>query len=98
MTRLLRYLTHPQVRIDPVVPVPNWGLNEVGAARVAAFVSRRAVQGTSRIVSSAERKAVETAEPIAASLGLDLTVREAMHENDRSATGFLPPDEFESVA
>lgn len=94
---LLRYLTHPQVRIDPDVPVPHWGLNEVGSARVAALAARGVLAGTTTIVSSAERKAVETAEPIAASLGIGVAVREAMHENDRSATGFLPPPEFETV-
>ena len=95
---LLRYLTHPQVRIDASAPVPQWGLNEVGAARVAAFAERRVLSGTTTIVTSAETKAVETAGPIAASLGLKAVVREAMHENDRSATGFLPPSEFETVA
>jgi broad specificity phosphatase PhoE len=54
--------------------------------------------GTTLIVASAERKAVETAEPIAAALGIGVEIIEAMHENDRSATGFLPPTEFETVA
>lgn len=98
MTVLLRYLTHPQVRIDPAVPVPEWTLNEIGAARVHAFAARQAVRGTTLVVSSAERKAIETAEPIARSLGIELAIRKAMHENDRSATGFLLPTEFEAVA
>ena len=51
-----------------------------------------------RIVSSAERKAMETAEILATHLRLAIEVRERMHENDRSATGFLPPPEFEAVA
>lgn len=51
-----------------------------------------------RIVSSAERKAIETAEILATHLGLTVEVRARMHENDRSATGFLPPPEFEAVA
>jgi broad specificity phosphatase PhoE len=54
--------------------------------------------GTRAVVSSAERKAIETAEPIAAALGIEMIVREAMHENDRSATGYLPPAEFERMA
>lgn len=95
---LLRYLTHPQVRIDPSVPVPDWGLNGVGRARVHALAARNVMNGTTTIVSSAERKAVETAAPIAAALGIRPIVREAMHENDRSSTGFLAPDEFEQVA
>ncbi|NKF32781.1 histidine phosphatase family protein, partial [Pseudomonas sp. BGM005] len=27
------YITHPQVKIDANVPVPKWGLSDVGAAR-----------------------------------------------------------------
>lgn len=51
-----------------------------------------------RIVSSSERKAIETAEILARHVGLAVEVRERTHENDRSATGFLPPLEFEAVA
>ncbi len=95
---LVRYLTHPQVRIDPAVPVPSWGLNEVGRARVRALVAAGWLAGTTQVVASAEQKALDTAEPIAAALGVRMEVRHAMHENDRSATGFLPPEEFERVA
>jgi broad specificity phosphatase PhoE len=31
-------------------------------------------------------------------LNITVEVREAMNENDRSARGFLPPDEFETTA
>jgi broad specificity phosphatase PhoE len=98
MTNLVRYLTHPQVRIDPAIPVPSWGLSEVGRARTEAIASAGRLSGTTQIISSGERKAIETAEIIAAKLNVDVEVREAMHENDRSATGFLMPDEFEAVA
>jgi hypothetical protein len=40
MTNLVRYLTYPQVQIDPAVPVPLWGLNEVGRGRTAYGHSR----------------------------------------------------------
>jgi len=98
MTILVRYLTHPQVQIDPSVPVPSWGLNDVGRARVRTLVEASWLSGTTVIVSSGERKAIETAEPIAAAIGVKLEVRKAMHENDRSATGFLEASEFERVA
>jgi broad specificity phosphatase PhoE len=98
METLVRYLTHPQVQIVPEQPVPSWGLSAFGRSRVTALIKAGWLQGTTQIVASAERKALETAEPIAAALGVRLEVREAMHENDRSATGFLPPDEFERVA
>ena len=99
MTRTVRYLTHPQVLIDPAKPVPDWSLNVVGAARVAALAAALgALSTTRRIISSAEVKALETARPLAEALGVPVEIRPEMHENDRSATGFLPPAEFEAVA
>ncbi len=50
------------------------------------------------IVSSGERKAIETAEILATASGATVEIIEAMHENDRSATGFLAPPEFEKAA
>lgn len=95
---IVRYLTHPQVQIDPDVPVPQWGLSAVGRTRTEALVNATWLANTTQIVSSGERKAIETAEIIAAKLGIMIEIREAMHENDRSATGFLKPAEFEQVA
>jgi broad specificity phosphatase PhoE len=94
----IRYLTHPQVLIDPATPVPQWELSEVGRERAQRFAASGLLAATTQIISSAERKATETAQPIAAALGVTLEVREAMHENDRAATGYLAPDEFEVVA
>lgn len=91
------YVTHPEVVIDPKVPTPDWGLNATGAARVAAL-AQRMPDAPMHVVSSAERKALETAWPLAAKLHTPVEVRPAMHENDRSATGFLPGPEFEAVA
>lgn len=92
------YITHPQVRIDANIPVPDWGLSDVGRARAVAMLDQLWIGSIRRIVSSAERKAVETAEILAGHLHLAVEVRQRMHENDRSATGFLPPPEFEAVA
>lgn len=98
MIARIRYLTHPQVRIDPNVPVPMWELSEEGRARARALSKAPWIKTTSRIVSSAERKAIETAEIVGATMQLDVEVRAGMNENDRSATGFLDPAEFEAVA
>jgi broad specificity phosphatase PhoE len=98
MTSQIRYLTHPQVNIEPAVPVPSWGLSEVGRTRTQTLANAGSLAGTTQIVCSGERKAIDTARIIAAKLNVTVEVREAMHENDRSATGFLAPDEFETVA
>ena len=94
----VRYLTHPQVVIDPDVPVPQWGLSEIGAARVAGVAGSPALSQTVVAYASTETKAIETATPLAAAIPCPTVTREAMGENDRSATGFLPPPEFEAVA
>lgn len=99
MSEIIRYLTHPQVLVDPDMPVPDWSLNATGAARVAVLAAQPGVlAGTRLVVSSAEVKALETARPLAKALDATLLIRPEMHENDRSATGFLPPAEFEHVA
>jgi len=92
------YLTHPQVRIDPAVPVPRWGLSDIGRARAMAAAAAGWPRRYGRIVVSDETKALETAGILAAACGLGVETRAGMHENDRSATGFLPPPEFEAVA
>ncbi len=95
---LVLYLSHPQVAIDPAVPVADWGLSPLGRARSAAFAGHPALRGAGRVIASHERKAIETAEILAGPRGLAVEIRDALHENDRSATGFLPPAEFEAVA
>lgn len=92
------YLTHPQVRIDAAIPVPNWGLSSVGRGRAEALARADWIARLGRIVASDETKAIEMAEVLARVTGLIVEVRAHLHENDRSATGFLPPPEFEATA
>ncbi|MDI4666375.1 phosphoglycerate mutase family protein [Xanthobacter autotrophicus] len=92
------YLTHPQVQVDRAIPVPQWGLSEVGRARTRAFAARADLSPYRRIVSSTEVKAMQTAALLAEALGLPVEVAEGMEENDRSATGYLPEAHFQQMA
>jgi broad specificity phosphatase PhoE len=92
------YLSHPQVEIDPAVPVPAWGLSALGRDRAMLATVKPWTSGVKTIVSSQERKAVETALVIAAARGVAASSDEGMHENDRSATGYLAPPDFERTA
>lgn len=98
MAGRLFYLTHPEVAIDPAVPVPDWGLSAKGRARAQRFAAATSGLGLERLVASRERKAIETAAILGASTGVAPEIRDDLHENDRSATGFLPPNEFEAMA
>ena len=97
MQRVL-FITHGDVLIDANVPVPDWGLSAEGVRKHTAFNTSAATHGLTGVYSSNERKAVEGAQILATHLGLTVQRIEALHENDRSATGFLPPAEFELVA
>lgn len=95
MSRLF-FITHAEVDIDPGIPVPEWGLSQLGAARHAAF-AQRAVRFCA-IWSSSEHKAREGAGFLADVQNLAVSVDPDLGENDRSTTGFLPPDVFEQAA
>ena len=97
-TRRVIYLTHPEVRIDPGIAVTEWRLSGSGADRANALAARLSGLRGALVVSSTERKALETATPLAAAVGCKVILRPEMHENDRSATGFLPGPEFEAAA
>lgn len=91
------YITHPQVTIDPAVPVPDWGLSERGRERARLAAACGWARRLDRLVASTERKAIETAEILSAGR-LQVETDPMMGENDRSATGFLRPDAFEAAA
>lgn len=93
-----RYVTHPEIVVDPGAPVPDWRLSDVGRARATAFAALPELRDTDRIVSSEEAKAVETADIIGRALDVVPSARAAMHENDRSATGYLVEAEFQATA
>ena len=89
------YVTHPEVRIDPEIPLPHWGLSETGMARAKGFAARDLLPADAVFVSSEEIKAEELAEILAARHGNPIVTRPEFGENDRSATGFLKPEAFE---
>lgn len=92
------FITHPEVVVQPLVPIPHWHLAEHGRGRARGFAASGALAGVDLLISSTETKAVETADIIGEALGLP-TVRSAqLVENDRSSTGYLPLEEFERTA
>ncbi len=92
------FVTHPEVVIDPAIPVPLWPLSAHGRARMAASVGRSWTRRLGCIVASPERKAIDSAAILSERLGLGFTTLAALGENDRSSTGYLPRDEFERLA
>lgn len=92
------FISHPNVVISKDVPVPQWPLSETGRKRMHTGLQQPWISDITAIYCSTEQKAIDSADILAAHLNLPFTQIEALGENDRSATGFLPPDEFETMA
>ena len=95
---LARYISHPEVVVDPAVAVDRWVLSQRGHERLLRLLELPWVTAIGRIVCSEEPKAQQTAAALAAGRGLPVETRPDLGEIDRSATGFLPPDEHDAVA
>ena len=95
---IVHFITHPEVVIDPAIPVPQWPLSAEGKRRIGLMLRQSWVAGIRAIFSSSERKAMDGAEILAGHLALPITVIEELGENDRSSTGYLPQKEFEALA
>lgn len=98
MMASITMLTHADVVIDPSVPVPDWPLSERGRARHDRLSKSGALSNIRHLWCSSEHKARDAAEITGKALGLEARVLDDLCENDRSATGFLPKDEFEATA
>lgn len=91
------FLTHPEVVIDPAVPIPRWPLSEVGRRRMARFVEQMAQRPLAAVYSSDEQKALDGAQMVASALGAPHRIDVELGENDRTSTGYLPPPQFWEV-
>ncbi len=92
------YISHPQVRIEPAVPVPRWTLSEIGIARLQTLSDAAWIKTLTITHASQETKAVDTANALARIAGCTVVIHHDMGENDRASTGFLLPQEFEAAA
>lgn len=93
----LYFITHPEVVIDPEVPATQWPLSVQGKERMRQLSKQPWMQNIGAIYSSCEQKSIDGAAILADGLKLSFTKLEALGEIDRSATGYLPFDEFMNV-
>jgi broad specificity phosphatase PhoE len=98
MARRIYFITHPDVVIDPALPVPRWPLSDRGRARMRRLLEEPWVADLGALYCSTEQKAIDAASIVAAYTGLVCEQVADLGENDRSSTGFLPKEEFEATA
>jgi broad specificity phosphatase PhoE len=92
------FITHPDVVVDPTVPVPDWPLSPRGRERMGALLRQPWTGELTAVYASDERKARDGAEILAAHTGLPVQIEPALGENDRSSTGYLPQAVFQAIA
>lgn len=96
MTKLI-FITHPSVVISPNVPADEWSLSEKGIEETNRLLEKSFWKEVGAVYASTEPKAFAVAEMVREKFGLPYTEVGAIKEIDRSATGFLPYDEYMEV-
>lgn len=91
-------VTHPEVVIDPHMPVPQWPLSERGRARMRRLLEEPWMQKVGSVYSSAEQKARDGAQIVASALRMPFEAIQELGEIDRSSTGYLPHEEHMALA
>ncbi len=92
------FITHPDVDIDPNIPITDWSLSDRGMKRMQITLTLEWVKSIQSIFCSTEKKAIDGAQVLSDYLKVPFTTLQELGENDRSATGYLPKQEFELVA
>lgn len=97
MNTYLILVKHSLPEIQENLPAKEWHLSEEGQIRARALAERLTEYHPDVIFSSAEPKAMETAEIVAARLGTQFQVVEGLHEHDRSTTPYHSKADFERL-
>lgn len=84
---------HAHSVVDLSREASEWRLSSAGIAAAAELAAVVAAHRPDVVVSSPERKAVQTARPIAERLGVKLLFDDRLREH--RPTGFLPPADFQ---
>jgi broad specificity phosphatase PhoE len=85
---------HGRPAIDPDTPPTTWPLCDEGRDGCARIAERIAALKPTRVVASPEPKALQTAQILAAPLGLAVEVDPGLHEHKRQHLSFGTEEEF----
>lgn len=73
------------------------GLTDRGREQSRRLAAWLAAEGVDRVVSSPLRRAVETAAPLAAAIGVDVELEDELCEYDRAADSYIPVEEMRAA-
>lgn len=94
----LVFIRHAAPETDSTAPASEWRLSHGGRAAARALAEELRPLGLTRLISSFEPKAVETAQILGRELLIPTVIAAGLHEHDRSNMGFVPARErFEAL-
>lgn len=82
-------IRHAQPDVQPEVPAHRWALSPEGRAQSAQLAERLAPLNIARIVTSVERKALETGQIVAERLGVVWSEAGDLHEHERDVSDYF---------
>ena len=93
---ILLLAKHSQPVVDSTAPSNTWRLSTAGRRRAIALAASVRRLRPTKVLSSPERKALETAQIVAASLRLAVEASDGLREQERPSLPFSgTPDDFE---
>jgi broad specificity phosphatase PhoE len=95
--RRLILIKHARPQVEPAVASEKWTLGDEGRAGAARLAERLRGYRFSRLVSSREPKAVETARVVGEALGRPVVEANDLFEHDRSNVPHMDSREFISM-
>ena len=98
LMKFVYFITHPEVIIDPDVPVTQWPLAEKGKERLGVMLDQPWIFEIGSVYCSSEQKAIDGAAILGEFVELDYQIVPELGELDRSSTGYLPHAEHEAAA
>lgn len=92
------FLRHGKTKVDANTPISQWLMHPTGAEQAQQLAETDVFKDIEIIITSTEQKAVDTAQPIAQKLGLEIQQVPELSELDRDKGGFMPAEEYEEMA
>ena len=91
------FVLHGKTKVDSSKPVSQWELDEEGRFQAKKLAETGLFDYADIIISSDEKKAIETASFFAGRIGKEIVIRHELRELDRDASGFLEKDVFDKT-
>lgn len=96
MSQLI-FIRHAESKRDDSVPANQWRLSQAGREACRPLADALTPYGLTKLVSSMEPKAIETARLTAGHLGIPSEIAAGLHEHDRSNVGYLGAGRFQDL-